>query len=117
MVCISPFLPYIFASNSKKYDMEIISIEDRTFDRMLKRLGTTARMAEDVHRRFREKKMGEWLDNQEACILLNITPRTLQSLRENGMLAYSQICHKIYYIPEDIQKTLSLLLKRKEEQP
>lgn len=84
MVCISPFLPYIFASNSKKYDMEIISIEDRTFDRMLKRLETAARMAEDVHRRFREKKMGEWLDNQEACILLNITPRTLQSLRENG---------------------------------
>lgn len=117
MVCISPFLPYIFASNSKKYDMEIISIEDRTFDRMLKRLETAARMAEDVHRRFREKKMGEWLDNQEACILLNITPRTLQSLRENGMLAYSQICHKIYYIPEDIQKTLSLLLKRKKEQP
>lgn len=92
--------------------MEIISIEARTFDRMLKRLETAARMAEDVHRRFREKKMGEWLDNQEACILLNITPRTLQSLRENGMLAYSQICHKIYYKPEDIQKTLSLLLKK-----
>ena len=97
--------------------MEIISIEDRTFDKMLKRLETAARMSEDVHRRFREKKMGEWLDNQEACILLNITPRTLQSLRENGMLAYSQICHKIYYRPEDIQKTLSLLLRRKEEQP
>lgn len=97
--------------------MEIISIEARTFDRMLKRLETAARMAEDVHRRFCEKKMGEWLDNQEACILLNITPRTLQSLRENGMLAYSQICHKIYYRPEDIQKTLSLLLRRKEEQP
>lgn len=70
--------------------MEIISIEARTFDRMLKRLETAARMTEDVHRRFCEKKMGEWLDNQEACILLNITPRTLQNLRESGMLAYME---------------------------
>lgn len=40
-------------------------------------------------------------------------PRTLQTLRENGTLAYSRISHKVYYRPEDIQKILSAIQKRK----
>ncbi len=92
--------------------MEIISIEARTFERMLKGLEDAKRMTGDICEKLREKKMGEWMDNQEACALLGITPRTLQTLRENGTLAYSQISHKIYYKPEDIQKVLSFLQKR-----
>lgn len=92
--------------------MEIISIEARTFERMLKGLEDAKRMTGDICEKLREKKMGEWMDNQEACALLGITPRTLQTFRENGTLAYSQISHKIYYKPEDIQKVLSFLQKR-----
>ena len=33
---------------------------------------------------------------------LNISPRTLQTLRDNGTLAYSQINHKVFYRPEDV---------------
>lgn len=95
--------------------MEIISIEARTFERMLKGLEDAKRMTGDICEKLREKKMGEWMDNQEACVLLGITPRTLQTLRENGTLAYSQISHKIYYKPEDLQKVLSFLQKRKGE--
>ena len=32
---------------------------------------------------------------------------------ENGTLAYSRISHKVYYRPEDIQKILSAIQKRK----
>ena len=35
--------------------------------------------------------MNGWMDNQEVCRQLNISPRTLQTLRDNGTLAYSQI--------------------------
>ena len=41
--------------------------------------------------------MSEWMDNQDVCRMLNISPRTLQTLRDNGTLAYSQINHKTYY--------------------
>lgn len=94
--------------------MEIISIEARTFTRMLKHLEDAARTTDDIYEKCREKKMGEWMDNQEACIFLDSSPRTLQTLRDNGILAYSQISHKIYYRPEDIQKVLPVILKRKE---
>lgn len=95
--------------------MEIISIEAGTFERMLKRLEDAARIIGDIREKQREKRIGEWMDNQEACMLLDVSPRTLQTLRDNGTLAYSQISHKIYYRPEDVQKILPVIRRRKEE--
>ena len=62
-----------------------------------------------------DKRLGEWLDNQDVCQILNISPRTLQTLRQNGTLAYSQIEHKTYYKPEDVERIISLVEVRKKE--
>lgn len=94
--------------------MEIISIEAGTFARMLERLEDAARMTADIRKKYHEKKMGEWMDNQEACLLLDVTPRTLQTFRDNGTLAYTQVSHKIYYRPEDIRAMLAVIQGRKE---
>lgn len=50
------------------------------------------------------KSLNGWMDNQEVCRQLNISPRTLQTLRDNGTLAYSQINHKVFYKPEDVMR-------------
>ena len=52
--------------------------------------------------RGNDKGLGDWLDNQDVCQMLNISPRTLQTLRDNGTLAYSQINRKVYYKHEDV---------------
>ena len=44
------------------------------------------------------------MDNQEVCRQFNVSPRTLQTLRDNGTLAYSQINHKVFYKPEDVMR-------------
>ena len=63
----------------------------------------------------RNTGMKTWLDNQDVCRILNISKRTLQSYRDSGKLAFSQINHKIYYKPTDVetflQKNLSKNLK------
>ena len=46
--------------------------------------------------------------------LLRISPRTLQTLRDNGTLAYSQIGHKIFYKPEDVQSIVQLVEDRRK---
>lgn len=38
---------------------------------------------------------------------LHISPRTLQTLRSNGILPYSRIGNKLYYRKQDILKILS----------
>ena len=90
--------------------MEIVTIEATVFESMLEYLENAARITDELCEKLREKRMGEWLDTQEVCLLLDASPRTLQTLRENGTLAYS---HKVYYRPEDIQKILPAIQKRK----
>ena len=62
-----------------------------------------------------DKKLGDWLDNQDVCQILNISPRTLQTLRDNGTLAYSQINHKVYYKPEDVERILHVVTNRDKD--
>ena len=93
--------------------MEIVTIEATVFESMLEYLENAARITDELCEKLREKRMGEWLYTQEVCLLLDASPRTLQTLRENGTLAYSRISHKVYYRPEDIQKILPAIQKRK----
>ena len=46
---------------------------------------------------------------------LNISPRTLQTLRDNGTLPFSQINHKIFYKPEDVQGIVKKVEDRRKE--
>ena len=65
--------------------------------------------------RGNNKGLGDWLDNQDVCQMLNISPRTLQTLRDNGTLAYSQINRKVYYKPEDVKSILHAVADRVKE--
>ncbi|MDR1679684.1 MAG: helix-turn-helix domain-containing protein [Prevotellaceae bacterium] len=51
--------------------------------------------------------LSEWIDSQDVMQALHISPRTLQTLRSNGILPYSRIGSKIYYLRRDILKILS----------
>ena len=89
--------------------MEVISIERSTYEELLTSFNSFVEQMKKMASRGTDKKLGEWLDNQDVCQMLNISPRTLQTLRDNGTLAYSQINHKIYYKLEDVKGILSLV--------
>ncbi|MHA1748711.1 MAG: helix-turn-helix domain-containing protein [Promethearchaeota archaeon] len=48
----------------------------------------------------------DWLTNQEAAKILDVTLRTLQNYRDKGILPFSQVGSKIYYKVADIKKHL-----------
>ncbi|QJE28944.1 helix-turn-helix domain-containing protein [Parabacteroides distasonis] len=96
--------------------MEIVSIERKTFEELVAKFDRFASRMDAICHRHGEKKMNEWMDNQDVCRILNISTRTLQTLRDNGTLGYSQINHKIYYHPEDVQRIMSAVEgKRKKK--
>ena len=84
--------------------MEIINVEKQTFESMLAKFEAFAQRVETMCTHSGDKSMQKWLDNQEVCQLLNISKRTLQTYRDNGTLPYSQIGHKIFYRPDDVQQ-------------
>ncbi|WP_207435380.1 helix-turn-helix domain-containing protein [Sabulibacter ruber] len=47
-----------------------------------------------------------WLDNDEAQKLLKVSKRTLQNWRDMGIIAFSQVGHKIYYRRSDVDAML-----------
>jgi hypothetical protein len=47
-----------------------------------------------------------WIDGQDVMQALHISKRTLQSLRDNGVLPYSRIKGKFYYKVADLEALL-----------
>ena len=95
--------------------MEIISFEKRTFEEIAAKLDRFVQRVESLCREHGGKETSEWMDNQDVCRYLNILPRTLQTLRDNGTLPFSQINHKIFYKPEDVQGIVKKVEDRRKE--
>ena len=89
--------------------MEIINVESRTWEMMMASLEAFAQRVETLCSDSDDKTLQKWLDNQEVCEILNISKRTLQTYRDNGTLAHTQIGHKMYYRPEDVELLINKL--------
>lgn len=81
--------------------MEIITIEARTFELWKKKFEEFINRMDAICAPYQKKKE-KWLENSEACRILNISTRTMQTYRDTGKIPYSQINNKIYYKASDI---------------
>ncbi len=86
--------------------MEIVSIDTRLFDEMIRRVKAVEEKAVALCHGQEDLGLKKWLDNQEVCEILGISVRTLQTYRDKGLLPYSCIKHKIFYKPEDVEALL-----------
>lgn len=87
-------------------NMEIVSIDTRLFDEMIRRVKFVEEKAVTLCRQQEDLGLKKWLDNQEVCQILGISIRTLQTYREKGVLPYTRIKHKMFYKPEDVEALL-----------
>ena len=94
--------------------MEVVVIDKATFERMLSGFENFAKEVERLCREHGDLGEREWLDSYDVCGLLGISPRTLQTMRENGTLAYTKISHKVYYRSEDVKAVFPVMeMKRR----
>jgi predicted site-specific integrase-resolvase len=61
------------------------------------------------------KRTAGWLDHQDVCLKLKISKRTLQTLRDNGTLAYTKIGNRTYYLPEDVERIVTKVEDRRKD--
>lgn len=85
--------------------MDIVAIESRTFEQMKGRFEDFSKQVKKLCGENQDKE--KWLSNDDVCKLLQISLRTLQSYRDNGILSYSQIGRKCYYRTSDIENLIS----------
>lgn len=83
-------------------------IDQKYFDSWMQRL---LGQIELTHRKIdrlgdKDNKISDevLLDNQDLCLLLKVSKRTLQRFRSSGRLPYRRIGKKTYYIESDVHK-------------
>ena len=96
-----------------KQDMEVISIERSTYEELLTSFNSFVTKMKEMASRGNDKGLGDWLDNQDVCQMLNISPRTLQTLRDNGTFLLRQAAKPSGPILKSIARcTISLRMWR-----
>lgn len=88
-----------------------MTIEKKTFEEMKERFNRFSEHVQQLCSRYRSPEKMNWLDNADVCEKLNVSKRTLQTYRDGGLLAYSQINHKIYYRLEDVEAFITAMSK------
>lgn len=89
--------------------MEVVTIEKKTFEAMLTEIATLTRKVDLLCEKCNDKRLPQWLDNEDVCRMLHISPRTLQTMRDTHMIGCTQINRKFFYKPEEIARLLPLL--------
>lgn len=56
-----------------------------------------------------------WIDGQDVSIALNVSQRTLQTLRCSGLIPFSQFNGKCYYKVSDLEALLESNYKRNRQ--
>lgn len=88
--------------------MDVLTVESKAFTAI-------KQMFDEINEKI--EKIGtkgnplseQWLDNQEVCLALRISKRTLQNMRDSGTIPFSQepASKKIYYKASDIEDYLN----------
>ena len=83
--------------------MGAVILTTEQYNALLTKLEVVATAVEE------QKKSPEetFLDNQEFIQLMNISKRTAQTWRDEGIVSFSQIGSKIYYRMKDVDMLLS----------
>ncbi|MBZ4190813.1 MULTISPECIES: helix-turn-helix domain-containing protein [Bacteroidota] len=88
--------------------MEVIAIPKSVLKEMTAELDELLQLATNASEAyigiFNEER---WLDNQEVCLMLGISKRTLQSYKDKGLLPFSKLNRKNYYKFSDVQHLLA----------
>ncbi|WP_162031289.1 helix-turn-helix domain-containing protein [Chryseobacterium potabilaquae] len=87
--------------------MEVIAIQKTALEGMKNELKALLELTENTTQKYLPIfKEEQWLDNQEVCLMMNITKRTLQTYKDKGLLPYSRLNRKNYYKRSDVHALL-----------
>lgn len=90
--------------------MEVVTIEKSTFEDIQGEVNEAISAAEKLLCKFKPERP-QWLDHENVCIMLNISKRTLQNYKDQGILPYTRIYRKSYFKLSDVEILLKNLAK------
>ena len=78
--------------------MEVISIERSTYEELLTSFNSFVSQMKAMAGRGTDKRLGEWLDNQDVCQILNISPLWGYDLETKFLHQHSIFCVILFLV-------------------
>jgi len=88
---------------------KIILIEEQALEKFYQKMETLVR---EVNSTKQNDKFG-WLNNEQFCDALQISKRTAQNYRDQGLIPFSLVGGKVYYMVVDLQHLLKKHLQKR----
>lgn len=82
--------------------MDVVLLSSQQYQDLLKRLD---QIQSEVSNK-QKSTVDTFVDTQEFIQIMNVSKRTAQSWRDEGIISFSQIGSKIYYRMSDVQALL-----------
>lgn len=96
--------------------MEVITIDSRAFKKLMEKLDALSDYVYSMTQPPAENDDESWVDSHEVCDFLKISERTLQRLRSNGKISYTNLGGRYYYQISQIKTLLKeKIIKSGEE--
>lgn len=89
--------------------MTIEIVDKKVLDALLNELAELTAKVKLLSHHCEDKRLQKWLTGVDVQEILHISPRTLQTLRDQGRIGFTKIGNRIYYMPEDVEKVLSII--------
>ena len=83
--------------------MKVITIEADAFELITHKIQLLTESINLLCGENSIKKLNGCLDNQDVCLLIGVSKRTLYYYRISGKLPFTQIGKKIYYKEKDVE--------------
>ena len=94
---------------------EFVIISKDVFEEMVGKFNRFSDRVNEILGKREEGRLSRWMDNQDVCQQLRISPRTLQTLRDNGTLAFTKIGNRTYYRPDDVERVVGNVEEKRKE--
>jgi len=99
-------------TNIKENDMNVIMMESGAYQELIDRIERIEKyVVKTTERQAALDDENVWLDNDQVCKLLDVSPRSLQRYRSDGKLPYMMYGKKCRYRLSDVEKLSGINFK------
>ena len=97
--------------------MDVITIESKAFKALISKVDMISRFVDRIEKTTEINIDEEWVDSYDVRTYLNISKRTLQRLRSEGLITFSIQRGRYYYQIKEIKRLMSeRIIKSTQEQ-
>lgn len=85
----------------------VVIVDEHLFNKLMGKIDHLNDKIDSISVSKNDGFKDRWYVTDEVCKLLNVSKRTLQSMRDNKLIAYKKAGRKIYYKASDIEAYLN----------